>query len=133
MKSVYSKELHVAIPTLDYIKLMTGIDVILEEGNKERAEGKVISLTAKARDFLYVDKSGEAQMVISYLIYTETWLDMWLNYVVKYIEATFYYGDESSWEKTPRPIENAIYGSLLHTKMFVPRIAYEARDKVGEY
>lgn len=128
MKSTYSEELHVAIPTLDYIKSMTGIDVLLEEGEETRANGKITSLCAKARDFLMLDKSIEAQRITSYLIFKGTWLDAWLNYVVRYIEATFYYGDESTWETTPKPILNAIMGSVLAETRFTQNIVYEVRN-----
>ncbi len=128
MKSTYDKELHVAVPTLDYFKRMTGLDLITEAGNKELAEGKVISLTAKARDYLFIDRSTETQRVVSYLIYKETWLDAWLNYVVRYIEATFNYGDESAWASTPKPILNAIYGSVLNNIRFTGGIIAEVRN-----
>lgn len=128
MSSTYSKELHVAVPTLDYIKRMTGIDVLLEEGEETRAEGKIISLCRKARDFLMINRSAETQRVISYLIYKETWLEAWLNYAVSYIEATFYYGDESAWEKTPKMILNAINGSVLVNTRFTNNIIWEVRN-----
>jgi hypothetical protein len=127
MNSNYSTELHVSIPTLAYIKRVTGIDVLLEEGNKERAEGKIYSLTSKARDFLFINKSPQTQKIFSYLIYKKTWLEEWENYVVKYIEATFYYGDESAWTDTPKPILNAIYGSALSTREFIARTINEVK------
>ena len=133
MNSTYDKELHVAVPTLDYIKRMTGFDILLEEGNKERAEAKVRGFTAKARDLLFMDRSSEAQRVISYLIYKETWIDAWLNYVVRYIEATFYQGDESAWATVPRPILNAIYGSVLQYKKFTSNITSEVRNTTEEF
>ncbi len=128
MKSNYSTELHVAIPTLEYLKRMIGLDLVLETGNKELAEGKVISLTAKARDYLFMDRTADVQRTISYLIYKGTYLDVWLNYVTRYIEATLYYGDESAWEGTPKPILNAISGSVLQYKRFTAYILNEVRN-----
>ena len=133
MNSVYNKELHVSVPTLDYIKRSTGLDVLLEEGNKERAEAKVISLTSKARDFLFLDKSPQVQRVISYLIYKGTWKQAWEQYAVRYIEATFYHGDESAWAKVPRPILNAIHGSVLQVQFFTPNIINEVRYSTEDF
>jgi len=127
-KSTYNQELHVAVPSLDYFRDMTGIDILLEEGNEKRALGKVMSLTAKARDYLFIDRSNETQRVVSYLIFKETWLDAWLNYVTRYIEATFNYGDESAWASTPKPILNAIYGSVLNNIRFTGNIIQEVRE-----
>jgi hypothetical protein len=125
MNSVYSKELHVSIPTLDYLKKATGIDVMLEAGNKELAEGKVYSLTSRARDMLFVGKSTQTQRIISYLIFKGTWKEAWENYVLKYIEATLYYGDETVWKETPKMIHNAIFGSVLMTREFTYQIKSE--------
>ncbi len=123
MNSTYSDELHVSIPTLDYIKLNTGFDMIIEKGNKELAESTVISLTSKARDFLFVDKPLESQRAMSYLIKNNpTWTKAWESYVLRYIEATFNYGDESAWEKVPQTIKNAIYGGILRANYFTEDI-----------
>lgn len=127
MNSKYSTELHVAVPTLDYIKRMTGIDILLEEGNKELAEGKIMSLTARARDMLFNGKPTTSQRIISYLIYKGSYLDAWLNYVVRYIEATFFVGDESSWVKMPQTVWTAIYGSQLQYNYFSGAIVHEVK------
>ena len=37
MDYTYNKELHTAIPTNDTVRLLTGFDLILEEGNKEKS------------------------------------------------------------------------------------------------
>ena len=128
MNSVYSKELHVSIPTLDYLKRAIGIDVLLEAGTKELAEGKVYFLTSSARDMLFLTKSAETQRIISYLIYKGTWLEAWENYVVKYITATFYYGDETQWKETPKMIHNAIFGSVLMAREFTHQIKSEVEN-----
>ena len=133
IKSNYDKTLHVAVPTLDYIKYMTGIDVLLEEGNKERAEGKIRSLTAKARDMLFIDRSAKVQRIYQYLIYKETYLEAWLNYVIRYIEATFYHGDESAWVTIPKPILNAIYGSVLQYRHFTGSIISEVNSTTEDF
>jgi hypothetical protein len=133
MNSIYSIELHVSIPTLDYLKRATGIDVLLEAGTKELAEGKVYSLTARARDMLFVNKSVQSQRVISYLIFKGLWKEAWENYVVKYIEATFYYGDEETWKETPKMIHNAIYGSVLLSREFTYAIKNEAETSTETY
>ena len=125
---MYDLELHVSVPTLDYFKANTGIDLVLEKGSKELADGQVRSLTAKARDYLFMDKPYETQRIISYLIKTnKEWEATWLTYVVRYIEATLFYGDESNWDKTPKPILNAVYGSALKINEFSASIRLEVK------
>lgn len=131
--SVYNKELHVSVPTLDYIKQSTGLDLVLEDGTKERAEGKVYSLTQKARDYLFTGKPPMTQRVFSYLIYNGTWTQAWEQYVLRYIEATFYHGDDHSWEKTPRTVLSAIYGSVLQTNYFTESIKNEVRLSTEDF
>lgn len=133
MNSVYKKEYKVSVPTLEYIKTSTGIDVVLEEGNKERAEGKINALTTKARDLLFMGKSLESQRIISYLIFKDIWKDAWENYVIRYIEATFFYGDESAWEKLPDTIERAYKGSVLNVTYFTPNIRYEVKQSTEDF
>ncbi len=133
MNANYSKELHVSVPTLDYLKRMTGIDVLLEEGNKERAEAKIMALTARARDYLFINRSAQAQRILSYLIYKGEYENEWLNYVTRYIEATFYYGDESTWTETPRTVWAAIYGTKLQYREFSGRIIHEVMATTEDF
>lgn len=133
MNSIYKKDLKVSIPTLQYIKETTALDLILEEGNKERAEGKVMSLTMKARDLLFSNKLPITQRCISYLIYKGDWASLWEQYVLRYIEATFYFGDESSWQAVPSTIINAINGSMLSVKRFAPHIEREVVQSTEDF
>lgn len=128
MNSNYDINLRVSVPTMEYFKSRTGLDLILEEGNKERAEGKVLSLTAKAKDFLFSTKNYEIQNIFSYLIKTNAeYLRAWENYVVRYIETTFTHGTDENWAKVPMGIVNAIDGSCLSARDFTANIKQEVR------
>ena len=89
MNSIYNTDLHVSVPTPDFFKANTGIDIVLEKGNLELAQGTIMSLTQKARDYLYVDKPFETQRAMSYLIKKNAqWTKAWENYVLRYIHLT---------------------------------------------
>lgn len=126
--SAYDLDLRVSLITLDEFKDNTGIDLVLEKGSNELALGTVRSLTSKARDYLFMDKGFETQRIFSYLIKNNAdWRKAFDSYVIKYIEATFYHGDESQWDKTPKPIINAVYGSVLRVKEFTHSIRQEVK------
>ena len=130
----YNDILRVTVPTIDEIKEYTSFDLTLEEGNKERAEAKVLSLVSKAKDYLYLGKSFETQNVFSYLIKFNTeWKRAWELYAIKYIEATFNFGDESAWANTPKPIYNAVNGSILRTQFFTDSTLSEVRNSDKEW
>jgi hypothetical protein len=133
MNSVYNKDLGVSVITLDYFKQSTGIDLVLEEGNKERAEGKVYSLTSKARDFLFSRKTLETSQIMSYLIYKDKAKKEWEKFAVKYIEATFYYGDESNWKEIPMPIKNAMNTGILSVDRFTNQLRIEVRNTEEDF
>ncbi len=134
MNSIYNTDLHVSVPTPDFFKANTGIDIVLEKGNLELAQGTIMSLTQKARDYLYVDKPFETQRAMSYLIKNNSqWTKAWENYVLRYIEATFNYGDESGWEKVPQTIKNAVHGSILRANYFTDAILHEVRTTEEEF
>jgi len=123
----YDIELHVSIPSIDEIRTETEFDILLEAGTTEKAEGRIRSLTRKARNYLFLNKSEETKKVISYLIFKGTWENMWKQYVISYIEATFYYGDESNWATVPIPILTAIQGTALNVREFTGSILHEVR------
>jgi hypothetical protein len=126
---MYDMELKVYIPSLDEIKKNTGVDLVLEEGNKERAEGKVRNLVSKAKDFLYSGKPYESQNVFSYLIkFNKEYQTAFKLYAIKYIESTWVYGTEETWDKVPKQILNAINGSVLHIQFFSGNILSEVRN-----
>lgn len=132
---MYNKQYHIYIPSTDEIKSMTGIDLILEEGNKERAEAKVLSFTLKAKQHLFNNKIQETRNIISYLIaFDEEWKHAWLEYVATYIESFFYAGD-FVWgsEKMPSAVERAITGGLLKVKTFEYRIINEVNNSSKEW
>ena len=134
MNSKYDDQLHVAVPTTDFIRDNTGYDPVLEDGNKERAEAKLRALTAKAKNYLYMDKPYETQNVISYLIrFNDDWLHAWEQYVARYVEATFMFGDESAWKETPRTIKQSAYGGLLGINRFTQAILAEVRTSDEEW
>ena len=87
MKSVYSDTYHVAIPTLEYLKAVTGFDMVVEGGwTKEVTESKVLSLSLRARDYLMTNRSARYQNALSYLIkFDDTWREAWDNFVAHYI------------------------------------------------
>ena len=133
MKSVYSDIYHVAIPTLEYLKAVTGFDMVVDGGwTKEVTEAKVLSLSLRARDYLMTNRSARYQNALSYLIkFDDTWREAWDNFVARYIECTFRYGDEASWQKTPMEIINAVEGSLLAQHRFTD-YAYYTIEQSGE-
>jgi len=135
MDYTYNKELHTAIPTNDTIRLLTGFDLILEEGNKEKADGKIVSLTLKARDYLYSQRTQEAQKVLTYLIYSnQDYRNDFLRYVVAYIETSllattdFIYGGV-----VPNAIKQAINGSRLSATRFNQSLYIEATNSTEDF
>lgn len=130
MNSTYNKELHVRVPTLDYLKAVTGYDLITEGGwTKEVTESKVLAMSIRARNYLQAGKNPRYQKAFNYLVATnDIWAEAWEQYVATYIAATFTYGDESAWEKTPRDILLAINGTVLQSKYFTERTYYQAEN-----
>ena len=135
MDYTYNKELHTAIPTNDTVRFLTGFDLILEEGNKEKADGKIVSLTLKARDYLYSQRTQGAQKVLTYLIYSnQDYRNDFLRYVVAYIETSllattdFIYGDV-----VPNAIKQAINGSRLSATRFNQSLYSEATNSTEDF
>jgi hypothetical protein len=127
MNSNYNKELHTIIPTLDYFKTMTGMDYIKESGYPEtEAKAKFQSLVLKAKDFLMSDKSSNFQNAFNYMTMKyELFAQAFEKYAVRYIEATFKYGDEAGWDKVPFEIKNAINGSVLKAYEYTSEVYSE--------
>ena len=118
--STYDNNLHLAIITNDYFKSMTGIDLIVEEENKERAEAKIKSFSRQAQIHLYKNKSPRTRNIFNYYIsFNDNWRSAWELYVVAFIQS-FYYGGDFIWgdAKVPEAVKNAILGSLLNTHNF---------------
>jgi len=127
--SIYDEDLKLAIPTLDYIKSITGYNLEVLGGTpssidaKQRVKG--ISLDAKIelhqRIPLKIDKD-----VMDYLIATdENWRRDFINYVVSYVSATFLYGE---FEEMPSRVKNKIEGSLINARKFANDLRHEVND-----
>lgn len=100
--SKWDLENHIAIPTLDYIKETTGLD-LRTSGHAVLAseENKVKGLTLDAKYELFYNKQPHVQNALSYLIYTDkTFNSNWLNYVVSYIYESVMNGEIT--QKTQR-------------------------------
>ncbi len=130
-KYTYNDQLKVAIPTIDYIKEMTGRDLVILEGNSQLAEAKVKGLTIKAKNYLYHLKTRETQTVLNFKIKTdEKYRNDFLNYAIAYIESSmfsdidFVYGKD----KPPFSVLQAITGSLLSIDRFTSNVVVEARQ-----
>lgn len=135
MNSTYIDKYHVAVPSLDLIKEMTGYDLITEGGwTKEVTEAKVLSYTLKARDYLFRNKAASYQIALPYMIKFKTnWNEAWTNYVIRYIESTFLYGNEQDWKEVPFEISNAINGSLLKNHNFSVSVLSEIENSSEEW
>ena len=133
--STYDNDLHLAIITNDYFKTVTGLDLVVEEGNKERAEAKMITFHNKAKALLFLDKAPRVQDAFNYLIkLNDTWRAAWENYVVIYIES-FYYGKDFIWgnEEVPNGVINAVYGSVLRSRELTDNIYNEIENSSEEW
>ena len=130
MNSTYNTSLHVRVPSLEYIKAVTGYDLITEGGwTEEVTKSKVLAMSIRARNYLHAGKDTRYQKAFNYLVKTnDDWADAWEQYVATYIAATFVYGDESAWEKTPRDIQLAVNGSILQSYRFPEHIYVEAEN-----
>jgi len=133
---MYKIEHHTYIPDMAYFKSMTGLDFVQEEGNEARAKGKLLSLTLKARDYLYSNKLQQTRNVMSYLIaFNNEWQQAFKDYVVAYIEA-YYYSEEDFIHgsgKVPNSVIEKIEGSLLSSKLFPVSIIAEVRNSDKEW
>lgn len=133
MNSVYKKEYHIAIPTLDFIKDITSFDLIQEEGTKERAEAKLLNLTLKAKDYLFSTRPNATQKALSYMIFKyPEWKEAWELYVAKYIDASFYSGDEL-FTNPPQTLKNAIHASILNVYQFTQGVYNEVALSTEEF
>ena len=57
MNSTYNTSLHVRVPTLDYLKAVTGYDLITEGGwTKEVTESKVLAMSIREKLFTRYQK-----------------------------------------------------------------------------
>ena len=126
--SIYNEKLHVRVPTIEYLKETTGYDLMTEGGWTETVtERKILAMSIRARNYLQAGKPARHQKAFNYLIKTnDEWAEAWEQYVATYIAATFVYGDESAWEKTPRDIQLAVNGSILQAHRFPEHIYVEA-------
>jgi hypothetical protein len=135
MNSIYDNNLHIAVPTLDYFRDITGMDYIIESGYDEaEATRRFRSLVLKAKDFLLYDKPSRYQNAFGYLIKNYTlWTHAWEQYVIRYIEATFKYGDEAGWKEIPFEVKNAISGSVLKAYHLDRATYYEIENSGTEW
>lgn len=123
--STWDSTLHIAIPTLEYIKTLTGYNLeTLGDTNRLETEQRVKGLTLKARNFLYQNKENEqTKKIYTYLIaFYQEYRDAFVNYVVTYIEETF---NNPEWETIPMNVINAINGSVLKYNQFTGNIVHE--------
>ena len=124
--STWDYENHIAIPTLDYIKMITGynLDVLGGTPSAIDVEQRVKGLTWQARNFLFRTKENEeTKKIYTYLIaFYEEYRNDFVNYVVEYIKQTF---KDPDWEETPRSIIDAILGSSLKYQKFTGTIINE--------
>ncbi len=130
--SIYDEYLDIAIPTVEYIKAITGfnLDVLGGTPSAIDTEQRVKSLTIDARNFLFRLKENEmTKNIMSYLIkYYGDWRKAFVNYAVAYIKQTF---KDPDWVEVPRQIEDAIYGSLLKQQEFAGPILSEYLNYVS--
>lgn len=96
--STWDIDNHIAIPTIDFIKKNTGIDLnIYGDSIIGTVEGRVKMLTLDAKNELFFNKSNRVQNVLSYkMAYEREYNTNWLNYVVSYINDTFDNPDQVS-------------------------------------
>lgn len=126
----YKDAYHIAIPSLQDIKELTGRDLVVEGGyTKEVTEARVLSYTLKAKDFLMRDKSQRFMNAFSYLVkFNDKWTYAWKIYAIRYIEATMLYGDETTWQKVPFEVQNSIDGSVLRAYHFTTSLYDEVEQ-----
>lgn len=133
---MYNLEYHVYVPTLEQIKNLTGIDLVVEEGDKNKAEAKVLSLSLKAKNYLLQKKLQETKKTLEYLIaFNDDYQKAFLQYVVAYIESYFYSEEDYVFgnAKVPYAVDDMIYGSILKVERFTQDIVYEVENSDLEW
>ncbi len=127
--STYDEDLKLAIPTLEYIKSITGYNLEVLGGMPSAidTEQRVKGLSLSAKDDLYlriplkIDKN-----VMDYLIATEKdWRRDFINYVVAYVNATFSYGE---FEDMPARVYAKIQSSLINARKFTNDLRCQVND-----
>ena len=118
---------HIAIPTLDFIKENTGLDMVTGgHAIIGDVKNKVKQLSISAKNKLYNDKSQRVRNALSYYIaYNELYNQYWLNYVSAYIYDTIINGGIT--DETKQAMQ------LINVYRFTDRALYEAENSELEW
>ena len=125
--STWDLDNHIAIPTLDFIRENTGLDMV--SGGHAiigDVKGKVKQLTINAKNKLFFDKSQRVRNALSYYIaYNQLYNQYWINYVASYIYDTIINGGLS--DETTQAMQ------LINVYRFTDSALYEAENSGLEW
>lgn len=134
--SIILPDYRLPVITVDFFKSMTGEDLAILEGSKEQAEEKIKGMSMKAKRYLYLKKTRQAQMVFDYLICTnKRYRDAFELYVVAFIESTMFSDVDFVFGKDepPNSVLSAINGSVLSNERFDYITVERARTYANVY
>lgn len=129
---IWDYKLHFPIPTLNYITIRTGEDLLKTFSTKLEAQGKVLALTRSAKQFLFSTRVDERAWEY-YMAHDLDLIYEVLEYVLEFINFAFITGEYIDYFKMTTSIQrnvglNNAKHNLLGARKLLP---YGVKDRVG--